>query len=124
MRLFNQKVWSGTATSTEVFTDADLNALLGSADVWAIHACITRPTGTSPTIKLNIYHSADNKNWIQVGTTINSTALTTGAISNQVLAAESFTSTTARLGFVRLGIATNASPNEADVELYVTGRAL
>jgi len=123
MRLFNQKVWSGTATNTEVFTDAELSALLGSADVWAIHACITR-AATSSTIKVNIYHSGDNKNWIQVGTSLVSGSLTAGGISNQVLSAEALSSTTARLGFVRLGILTNASPNEADVELYVTGRSI
>ena len=123
MRLFNQKVWSGTACPTEVFTDADLNSLLGSADYWAIHAHVTRATGTSTALKINVYHSADNKNWILL-TTYTTGTYTATSVTDTLVTAESPSGTSSRLGFVRLGIFTSAAAQEADVELHVTGRAL
>ena len=123
MRLFNQKIWTGTACNTEVFTDADLNALLGSADMFAIHAHITRPTATSK-LKVNFYHSADNKNWIAGAATAytSPTGFTAGTVNDVLVLTEALSGTNARLGFVRIGILMDTSGHEADVELYATGR--
>lgn len=123
MRLFNQKIWSGTACFTNVYTDAEFNTLLGSADYWAIHAHVTRATGTSTALKILIEHSADNKSWISL-TSYTTSSYTAQSVADTLVVAEAPTSTNARLAFVRIGIATSLAAQEADVELYVTGRGI
>ncbi len=126
MRLFNQKIWTGTACATEVFTDPDINALLGSADLLAIHAHANRATGTTTKLLVNLYHSADNKNWILLTSPAQyiSATLVAGAVNDLQVLVESLSTTNSRLGFVRLGILCSGSTPEVDVELYATGRAL
>ncbi|MFO0562457.1 MAG: hypothetical protein U0269_30855 [Polyangiales bacterium] len=121
MRLFNREVLRTTVFTSEQFTAAELNGLLGSADALAIQWVATRggSNGTAKVI-VNIYQSNDNQNWslyssLSSGTLVGN-SLETGFLS------ENMTGTLARGAFVRLGIQLSAA--DADLVVTVTGRAI
>ncbi len=51
-----------TGTDT-VYSDSRMNSMLGSMDKMAVQCIISSVDGTSPTIKIKVEESNDQKNW-------------------------------------------------------------
>lgn len=124
MRMFNRQVFNGTATSTEQFTDASFNDLLGGAEALSMHVHAARSNLATAQVQIKIYHSNDNKNWVAyTGGTYTGTAIPLNSVTDEILAETPMSTTnTARGAFVRLGVAMKTTGDSADVILTVCGR--
>lgn len=125
MRKFNQKVFDDTLASATnagvALTPPELNDLLGSVDKLAIMAVGDLPSGTSPTITVQIYHSADGIQWVAKNGTaeINAQTLTANAVTVKV---GTDAAATPSLGLVRLQITLGGTTTQAHIKVWVTGR--
>jgi hypothetical protein len=107
--------------TTSVYTDPKFNADLATADELLIMGVVTQVTGTSPTITVQIEHSADNRNFAnKTGTAeINGVTIST---TPPVIVSGNDPGTTPLGGFVRLRIALGGTTPKARVKIWVTGR--
>ncbi|MBI5513951.1 MAG: hypothetical protein HY909_09295 [Deltaproteobacteria bacterium] len=118
MRRYNQTVYrDGVDGTTEQFTSATHNELLGSADVFILQWRGTRVGGTAPKVTVVLYGSDNGTDWINRETLVNLATLTAGQLNTGV--AESTTKT---MAFARLGISLTGTLPTADIEVIVCGR--
>ena len=124
MRLFNRQVFKDTAYNAEQYTDSGFNDMLGSAEALAIHAHSSRISVTTAKVRIRIYQSNDNKNWVLHSTlTGNALGTTSGTVDEFLSEAPMSTSALARGAFVRLGISMDGSSGDsADLIITVAGR--
>ncbi len=122
MRLFNREVFRGTAYTTDQYTPAEFNGLLGSADRLAIQVVANRPDTNTTKVIVQIQHSNDNEHWNNFGApqnfSISPSQLNVGYLSEALLS----TSIETRGAFVRLNVTVDLG--FADVVLTVTGRSV
>ena len=107
------------AGATIVYTRAELNATLGEHDLLGLQAVADQVT-TTGSLTVQIYHSADQINWLKKNSTAEINAGTTTAGSVNVLFG-SDGGTVPSLGFVKLGM-TLTTTTQAHVKVWVTGR--
>ena len=77
MRSFNQEIYAGNAHTMEIFSLAEHNALLGSADELAFHFFIDLITGASPLFTAKLYSSNNDVDFEEHTTLLS--AVTIGA---------------------------------------------
>ncbi|APR86496.1 Hypothetical protein A7982_11848 [Minicystis rosea] len=108
-------------STTAVYTSQDHNQKLGSTDQLAIQVIADQISGTSPTLTLQIEHSADGRNWASKAVTpeINVQALSS-ASTNVFYASDA--GATPTLSFVRFKITLGGTSPVAHLKVNVTGR--
>jgi hypothetical protein len=104
--------------ATTVYTPTGLNDALGAYDKAAIQAVADQVTGTSVTLKVQIEHSSDQRNWASKNTTaeIPATSISTTATTPLV---GTDAGTTPSLAFVRLAITVAGTSPQAHVKVWV-----
>jgi hypothetical protein len=108
------------AGSAEALTDSAVEEILGSGDSFSLHLVAGQPMGTSPTVTVTPYHSADRQNWLPwVAAPISGVALDAAAITSLM---GTINGSVPPLGFVRFGITLGGTNPSARVALFVTGR--
>jgi hypothetical protein len=122
MRKMNMLVFddfiAGTAPIT-VTTRPELNDVLGQHDLLGLEVVADQVSAIG-TITVQIYHSADQINWLAKNATAEINAKNTATATTNVFFG-SDGGTVPSLGFVRLSI-TIATSTQAHVKLWVTGR--
>lgn len=123
MRLFNRQVFNGTAyNGTEQFTDSSFNDMLGAAETLAIQVHSSRASAGAQ-VRVTIYQSNDNKNWVAYGAVMDGVSLSANAVGNEFLSETPMsTSAAARGAFIRLGITMKNTSDVADLIVTVCGR--
>ncbi len=109
-------------SSSEVYSAAQFNEVLGSCDQVALHAVCDQITSSSPTISVRLHQSGDNRNFeAKTGSAIiASVSLTAGATSN---AFGADAGTTPNQGFIRLAITLGGTGTvSGHVRIYATLR--
>lgn len=53
-----------SGTTSTWYSPSEMNARLGAADAFAVHACTTFVSGTGPTLTVQAEHSSDGESWI------------------------------------------------------------
>ncbi|MBI5513299.1 MAG: hypothetical protein HY909_05990 [Deltaproteobacteria bacterium] len=120
MRRYNKVVYHDIVEgTTERFTGAEHNELLGSAEVFVLQWRATSVGGTGPKLTLTLYGSDNGKDWIPRETLLNQAVLTAGQLNTG--AVDSTTSTRTMAGG-RIGVALVGTNPVAEVELIVCGR--
>lgn len=65
MRFFNRVIFDELAQAGVSYqTDCGLDDLLGQYDSFALQAIVENPSGTTGTLLVQIFHSADAENWL------------------------------------------------------------
>lgn len=125
MRQFNALVFDEFISGqTMVFTSAALDDRLGKPNQLSLFAVADNVSGTAPTLSVQIYTSADGRNFVtksQQGPEINTISLSTGA-TNVATGYDQFSGSLGSFGYVRLGITLGGTNPAAHVKIYVTGR--
>jgi hypothetical protein len=125
MKVFNQLVFEGYISgTTNVFSDSQHNALLGTVDQLSVSGYTAQVTGTSPTLTVQVEQSFDNIRWQNRNGTaeIAAAALATGATETNVQGQDGNPTARPTLCFVRLRIALGGTTPTAQVRLWATGR--
>ena len=106
--------------TTVVYTTTRLNEVLGQPDRVSLEAVADQSGGTSPTLKVDLEHSNDQRNWAVKSTPIGVTAIPVGA-TTAIFGADAGTTPTG--AFVRLAITLGGTggPN-AHVKIHVCAR--
>jgi hypothetical protein len=123
-RDFNMKVFDSVVVgTTPVYTSSEYDGPLGASDFLAIQAFGSQPTGTSPTLLVQVEHSADQRTWSNknVAAEIPATAVVSTAVLSVVGYQNSGNPT---LPFVRLRVQMGGTSPGARVTLYACGRSL
>jgi hypothetical protein len=122
MQKFNTLVFdeSLSGTGTTWYSDADFSDMLGECDSLAIEARTTNVSGTSPTLTVQVEHSADNQNWLSLAGTaeINAQAIANDTAIVPIIGSSSVIP----LGFVRLRVALGGTTPACRLKIYATGR--
>jgi hypothetical protein len=101
--------------SSDEFNDA-----LGAGDTLAIQAYVTVVSGTTPTLTVQVEHSADGQNW-----SLGPTALSTGIVSNTAYAGSVLSSASyVPLGYVRLRVTLGGTTPACRARITVTTRSI
>lgn len=127
MRLFHQLVYEGYINGTaDVYTDNQLDALLGSADQLTISGYAAQTSGTSPNITVQVEQSFDQRRWIgrNGGTTTGEVYTLTLATGSETLfqGHDGNPDNRPTLGFARLRIRLGGTTPNSQVRIWVTGR--
>lgn len=128
MKVFNQLVFEGYISgTTNVFSDSQYNALLGTVDQLSVSGYTAQVTGTSPTLTVQVEQSFDNIRWQNRNVSpappeVNATALNTGASETNFQGQDGNPTARPTLCFVRLRIALGGTTPTAQVRLWATGR--
>lgn len=122
MQIFNTVVFdeSLSGTGTTWYSDADYSDTLGQCDSLAIEARTTAVSGTSPTLTVQVEHSADAQNWLSLAGTaeINAQAIANDAAIVPVIGGP----TVIPLGFVRLRVTLGGTTPACRLKIHATGR--
>lgn len=122
MQLFHTLVFDDAIEGiTSVYSDSRFNAEIGSADKLQVMGVVSQVSGTSPTITVQLEHSADNRNFVNKSSTaeIDGTALSTSAIT----VVKGYDAGSEPLGGrARLRITLGGTSPKARVRLWITGR--
>jgi hypothetical protein len=117
MKLYDEVV-SGTV-ELPVTSDA-MAKKLAMGDKLAVQAIVTGVTGTSPTLTVRLYDSADGSNYFSKNVMINGQSLTAGA-KNDIRGYD--TDTRPMLSFSRVTVQLGGTGNpSAHVQLFAVGR--
>ena len=122
MQVFHILVYDDAVEgTTAVYSDPRHNAELTAADALQIMGVVSQVGGSTPTITVQLEHSADNRNFVNKSGTaeIDAASLSTTALT-VVSGYDDGAVPTG--GFARLRIALGGSSPEARVRLWVTGR--
>jgi hypothetical protein len=73
MQAFNKQVLDETisGTSSTWYSSADFNELLGQADRLGVSAVVGDVSGSNPSLRVRVDHSADGEHWSELGPEIN-----------------------------------------------------
>ena len=120
MQMFNQEVMSELIEgTTERFSSAKYNTLLGAAEKLVLQVRANQVSGTSPTVTVKLYLSADGVDWDSNGYTIvDGATLTAGSLYNSITGI----SAVVFGAFARFGVTLGGTSPSANVELIVCGR--
>jgi hypothetical protein len=124
MRIFNQLVFDGYVNgSAAVFSNPAFYDLLGSTDQLSITGYTAQVGGTSPTLTVQVEHSADSIRWVNRNATaeISAAALSTSQ-ETPVQGHDGNPNNRPTLGFARLRIVLGGSSPAGQVRLWVIGR--
>jgi hypothetical protein len=129
--VFHQKVFDGGLSGTTVaYSLPQFDPVLARAVRWYLLARVTQVTGTNPKITVNLAHSntgmpSEFKNMMS-SPTINAFVLTANSINlvdGSLRHTDTFPSTCPVPGaFLRAELNMVAADNNANVELWITGR--
>lgn len=124
MRVFNQLVFDGYVSgTTNVYSDEQHDALLGSVDKLCIAGYTAQVTGTIPTLTVQVEHSYDHIRWVTRNATAEINGLTLSTTGEwSVQGQDGDPATRATLGFARLRIAMGGTSPKGQVRLWVSGR--
>lgn len=119
MTVFSGEVFDDSVAGslTVWYTSAAHNDVLGSGDVLAVQATVQNLSGTSPSLTVQVEHSADGKDWIGAGSAIISTL-----VANNATYYGSRQAWPALLGFVRLKVSLGGSSPRCRLKLYACSR--
>lgn len=106
--------------TTTVYTPQSLNDALGTYDKLTMQAVCDSLGGSGNTIKVQIEHSVDQRNWLAKNGTAEINAVSVSVATPSVFGGD--TSSTGSLGFVRLAITLGGTTPTAHVKVWVTGR--
>jgi hypothetical protein len=111
------------AGTSSVYTAAQHNATLGQYDQMSIQAIVDKlsVSGGSPTLTVQIEHSADQRNWESKSGTaeINAAGMTAGTTN---IESGYDAGTTPSHAFERLRIALGGTSPEGHVKIWITAR--
>jgi len=128
MRIFNELVFNGYVTgTTDMFSEARFQDLLGLADQLSLGGYTAQVTGTNPKLTVEIQQSFDKVRWQARSTTpeISAVTLQTGPTETPVHGHDGDPASPPafpRLAFVRLRIALTGTSPTAQVRIWATGR--
>ena len=105
--------------TTTVYTPTKLNEVLGQTDKLSVQAVADQTSGTSPTLKVDIEHSNDQRNWAVKTAAIAATSIPAGA-TTPLFGNDPGTTPTG--GFVRLALTLGGTTPAAHVKVTVCGR--
>jgi hypothetical protein len=106
--------------NTEVFTPDDFARTLGLGDKLAVHAVVTGVVGTSPTVTIKIYDSADGQNYSLKATPVSVASVSAGA-KNDLRGYD--TDARPLFPYVRIGVTIGGTSNPgAHVQLLAVSR--
>ena len=101
------------------YSSDDFNDTLGAGDILAIQVSVLNVTGTSPTMTVQVEHTADGQNW-----TVGATALSTSIVSSTGYAGAVVPSSSyVPLGYVRLRITLGGTSPSCRARITVTSRS-
>lgn len=124
MRTFNTTAFDDTISGTGFtwYSPARLNALLGSSESLGIQAWVGNVTGTSPTLTVQIEHSADAEHWLPA--TAGAPEISTSISSNASYYGQQIGLFPLFLAYVRLSVTLGGTSPQCRLKLHVTGRAI
>ena len=105
--------------TTTVYTPTKLNEALGQCDKLSVQAVADQSSGTSPTLKVDVEHSNDQRNWAVKTAAIGATTIPAGATTSLFGNDPGSTPTG---GFVRLALTLGGTTPAAHVKVTVCGR--
>jgi hypothetical protein len=125
MQLFHTLVFDDAIEgTTAVYSDSPFNAELATADKFQIMGVVSQVSVSAgtPTITVQLEHSANNRNFVNKSGTaeINATTLSTTAIT---VVTGNDAGSVPFGGFLRLRITLGGTSPKARVRLWVTGRS-
>lgn len=99
------------------YSSPDFNDNLGKFDKIAVHAVVDQVTGTGPTFTLQLEHSGDGRNWLNMNTTaeINAVSISVSAV-NSMIGVDSGSVPT--LAFVRARVQLGGGATGARVKVH------
>lgn len=98
LQLFDEII-SGTATTSVYYTPTNTYEPLGRGDVMCFSAVVYNATGAGATLSVQVEHSADGQNWVNVNP---SAEISQAVAGNQMFVANPHTANRLLLHFVRL----------------------
>jgi hypothetical protein len=116
-------VFDDRLTSTvAAYTSSDFVYLLGTFSRMRIQVLASDVSGTSPTLTVQLEHSADERNFVSVNTTpeISASGLTVGSVTNVV--STSTLGTRAQHHAARLRVQLGGTSPQANLKIWVTMR--
>jgi hypothetical protein len=124
MQIFHTQVYDDAIEgTTAVYTDPRFNAEIASADKLVIMGTVSQVsvTGGTPTITVQLEHSADNRTFVNKSGTAEINAATLSATAITPVSGND-PGTVPLGGFARLRIVLGGTNPRAKVQLWVTGR--
>jgi hypothetical protein len=120
MRLFSATVFDDLIAGTALvwYTSSEAIDLLAQADVMSLHVCPRGVSGNSPTLSVNVEHSADAQLWATAQALVVNSSL-----QNETTLYASTSTTATLLSFVRFRISLGGTSPKCFLKVYVTGRA-
>lgn len=121
LQLFDEII-SGTGTASVYYTPSSTYEPLGRGDIMCFSAVVYNATGAGATLSVQVEHSADGRNWLNVNTSAEVTQAVSG---NQMFVANPHSANHLLLHFVRLRTQFTAGTSpQCRLRLAATTRAL
>jgi hypothetical protein len=122
MLQFNILAFNAVVTGTSpVYSDASLNDRIGEADYLGLHVIATQGAGTSPTVTVQVEHSADGIRWLNKQATAEINAIAVGSLGPPGnMTGE--VSGKPGLGRARLRVQLGGTGPSAQVQVFLAGR--
>ncbi len=123
-RLFNVQVFNnniGNASNTSYFSDSQYNDLMGQADSIAFEIICDAAPGNE-TVSVQYWHSNDNVNWTQVGSSFTLTVTAANGFPQSTIVNTMSLGTFTPGGFVRVQCKATSNASGVAVRVIACGR--